>query len=241
MAYPAQTLVSDAFTLAQINARNLQILSGPQGEEGLQWLNEIIRLKSIESRQIPYYQEYDFTAIAGQEKYFIPNLVEVETYTFNIGPVRFSGQQLMRDAYQGAPRVDNITSLPFTWNIERSFENGIDGATMSIFFLPEQAYPIKIWGKFGLATIPTLSYDMFLTYPQYYITYLKYALAVWICGNYARPVPPTCQEIYDLIQKDIIEIGPADLTMMKMNAFGGGTNYVFFDKFAGGWRPAGAI
>lgn len=241
MSYTAQTLVNDAFILAQILARDLQTMSGPQAELGLRLVNQIINLKSIQTRMIPYFQEYDFVAIPGQESYFIPNLTQVESYTFNVGDVRFSGQQLMRDQYRGSPRVDNLQSLPFTWNIERSFVEGIDGATMSLYFLPDQEYPIKIWGKFGLTLIPSLSYDVSLTYPNYYITYLTYALAVWICANYSRPVPIGCQEIFDEIEKNIIDIGPPDMTMMKMSAYGGVAGYTFFDKFAGGWRPGSAI
>ncbi|MFA6080717.1 MAG: hypothetical protein WC753_04565, partial [Candidatus Gracilibacteria bacterium] len=123
-------------------------------------------LKSAYTRVIPYYQEYDFDAVAGQEEYFVPNLVNAETLTFNIGPVRYSTSPMGRKAYFGSGRVDNIQSLPFDWHAERV----LGGSNIFLYFVPNTNYPIKIWGKFGFDNV-TFNQDLLLIYDEYYVDY----------------------------------------------------------------------
>ena len=132
MAYTVTDLITRAFYLSQVVSRELEEVSGQQISDGLIWLNALLSLKSAHSRLIPYYTEYQFNAVIGQEVYFVPELVQPETLTFNIGPVRYSTQPVPRRAYQGSGRVDNITSLPFNWNFERT----LGGANISLVFSP---------------------------------------------------------------------------------------------------------
>ena len=90
MAYTALQLINRAYYLSQIVARDLQVVSGSQVEDGLYLLNALLDVKGSDLRLIPYFQYYPLTAVANQEKYFVPNLLYVDSMTFNIGPVRYS-------------------------------------------------------------------------------------------------------------------------------------------------------
>src|SRR5260221_6275214 len=145
MSYTVTDLITRAFYLSQGVSRELETVGCQQLEDGLTLLNALLSLKSAHSRLIPYYQEFDFTAVIGQEVYFVPNLVQPETLTFNIGPVRYSTMPTSRRPYFGSGRVDNITSLPFNWHFERL----LGGSNIYLYFVPDNTYPIKILGKFG--------------------------------------------------------------------------------------------
>jgi hypothetical protein len=171
MAYLASTLITRAYYLSQILARELQTLTGSMEEDGLFLLNESLDEKASDLSLIPYYNEFDINTIQGQEIYFIPNLMEADSVTFNIGEVRFSMNELTRKEYFSTPRVDNLQALPFSYRIERT----LGGSNLYLYFVPNQAYVVKIWGKFGLTDV-TLNQDLSLTYDGFYLSYLRHYL-----------------------------------------------------------------
>lgn len=146
MAYLAQTLVSRSWYLSGIVARNLQVPTGDQINDGLQMLNDLLNFKQIETDLIPYWTYIEMPLIGGQEYYFLPNVAAIESQTFNIGPVRYPMVSTTRRMYFGTSRVDNIQTLPFNWN----FNRGEGGGTLSLYFLPQSAYPAKLMVKFFL-------------------------------------------------------------------------------------------
>src|ERR1700722_4079067 len=99
MAYIAQQLVASAWYLSGIVSRGLETVSYEQLTDGLERLNTILDIATSNMGLIPYFMEYQFTAVIGQEIYFVPELVEIETLTFNIGPVRYSILPASREAY----------------------------------------------------------------------------------------------------------------------------------------------
>jgi len=212
MAYTALTLINKAYYLSQVVSRDLQQVSGSQQSDGLDLLNALLEIKSSDLRLIPYFQEYDFNTVQGQEEYFVPGLLEVQTMTFNIGPVRFNMSQKFREQYRGEGRVDNTQSLPFTWNVERC----LGGANVSLYFVPQQIFPMKIWGKFALTNV-TLQTDLSLIYDGYYIEYLRYALAEYICSDWAINFPEQAAMKYKEIRKKLTDVAPFDLTMKKLS------------------------
>jgi hypothetical protein len=233
MAYTVTDLITRAFYLSQVISRELQTVSGQQLSDGLTWLNALLSLKSAYSRTIPYYQEIDFPAIVQQEKYFIPNLVQPETLTFNIGPVRYSTMPTSRKAYFGTGRVDNIFSLPFNWHFERV----LNGSDIYLYFIPDQNYPIKIWGKFGFTNV-TLNQDLLTVYDEYYIDYLRYRLAQRICSEYGIPLQPQAAKELDELEEAVTDVSPPDLTLTKWSDLGGETGINWGDINVGrGWRP----
>jgi hypothetical protein len=233
MAFTSRQLIVQAYYLTGIVSRGQQTSSDQYISDGLNRLNAFLAVKSADVGMIPYYQELIFNAVAGQEVYFIPNLVEIETFTFNIGPVRYSTMETSREMYFATGRVDNIESLPYQWHLERQF----DGANLYLYFLPQDTYVLKIWGKFSLAST-TLNQDLSLIYDPFYIEYLTYGLAEYICEFY-QVVPPRSisQRVaqYDQIVRDI---SPLDLTMQKITGFATQSGFNYADVNIGrGWRP----
>lgn len=155
MAYTAQTLITRAWYLSGIVARNLQTVTGDQITDGLFLLNALLDFKEIETDLIPYWTYVEMPLVGGQEFYFLPNVAEIESATFNIGTVRYPMQSTTRRTYFGTSRVDNIQTLPFNWNYNR----GQGGGTISFYFLPQANYPLKMMVKFFLDEVQ-LSTDL---------------------------------------------------------------------------------
>lgn len=233
MAYTVTELINRAFYLSQVVSRELEQVSGQQIADGLVWLNALLSLKSAYSRVIPYFQQYEFTATPTVEQYFVPNLVQPETLTFNIGPVRYSTMPSNRKAYFGSGRVDNIYSLPFNWHFERV----LGGSNIYLYFVPDAAYPIKIWGKFGFDNV-SLEQDLLLTFDEYYIDYLRYRLALRICSEYGIPMQPQTMAELEELDQAMTDVSPPDLTLTKYSNLQseGGINWGDIN-IGKGWRP----
>ncbi len=185
MAYPTLKLITSAYYESGIVSREFETVSGQQANDGLFYLNDLIDDKTVDNGLIPYYLEYDFAAVQGQEKYFIPDLINADTFVFYIDTVRYQTQNRGRREYFGTSRADNIQSLPGSWHLERCF----GGANLFIYFLPDQNFPLTIWGQFRLQEV-TLFQDLSLTLDRFYINYLKYDLAARLCAEYNYTVPP---------------------------------------------------
>jgi hypothetical protein len=233
MAYTVTELITRAYYLSQVVSRELETVTGQQLEDGLVYLNALLSLKSAHSRVIPYFTEYQFSAIVGQEKYYVPNLVQPETLTFNIGPVRYSTMPTARRTYFGAGRVDNINSLPFNWHFERV----LNGSDIYLYFKPADTYPIKIWGKFGFDNV-ALNTNLLLTYDEYYIDYLRYRLAKRICSEFGIPMQPQALQELQELEEAVTDVSPPDLTLSKISTLQGQTGFNWGDVNTGrGWRP----
>ena len=184
MSYTAFEVITGAYYTSGIVARGFQEPDGSQVNEGLDLLNDILEFKTVELDMVPYFTKYSFTAVPNQQTYFIPNLIQADTLTFFLDTVRYQMTQIQRDQYFGTSRAENIASLPFTWHLERTK----GGANVSLYFLPNQAYPMELLGIFGLTSCD-LYQDLSLTYDRFYITYLKYSLAKRLCVEYNYDVP----------------------------------------------------
>ncbi len=214
MAYTALQLITNAYYLSQIVARELQTVSGTQINDGLLLLNDILVIKGTDKRLIPYYQRYTFNTIGGVEDYFIENLIAVDTLTFNLGVVRYSMQEMSRRDFFGSPRVDNIQSLPFSYREERE----LDGTRLYLYFVPDQVYVMKLSGKFGLTEV-AINTDLTLTYDRYYIEYLRHELANYICSEWGQTLPDGVRAKYEEIRKKLMDVSPSDLSIQKLGYF----------------------
>jgi hypothetical protein len=213
MAYPTLQLITNAYYESGIVSRGFETVTGQQETDGLFFLNDLLDDKTVDNGLIPYYLEYDFAAVIGQEKYFIPNLINADTFVFYINSVRYQTENRARREYFGSSRADNIKSLPGSWHLERCFQ----GANIYIYFKPDQNFPLTIWGQFRLAEV-TLQQDLSLTLDRFYINYLRYELAVRLCAEYNYSVPPGVDKAY---KKYVIDIskksGPMDLNLTKLS------------------------
>jgi hypothetical protein len=216
MAYTALQLITRAYYLSQVVSRDLQTPSGSQVSDGLYLLNASLDFKSSDLRLIPYFDKYSFNAVQGQETYNIPNLLFVDTMTFNIGPVRYSLNEFTREQYFGIPRVDNIQSLPYCYRVERA----LGGCDISLYFLPASNYLINIVGKFGLTEV-TLNTDLSLIYDFFYIEYLRYALAEMICCEWGATLPDGCRKMLQEYEKKVMDVSPPDLSIRSQSFFSG--------------------
>jgi hypothetical protein len=220
MAYLAGQLITRAYFLSQVLARDLQTISGSEMDDGLYMLNALLDVKFSDLQLIPYYTNYQLTTVQGTEMYFIPNLAEADTTTFNIGTVRFSMNELTRKEYFSTPRVDQLQALPFSYRYERC----LGGANLFLYFVPNQAYLVNIWGKFALSDV-TQFQDISLTYDLFYIEYLRFALAQYICCEYGQTFPDTCAEKLKQIVKKLKSVSPADLSITKRSFFTTNTTF----------------
>jgi hypothetical protein len=260
MPYTAQELVTRSWYLSGIVARNLQVPTGDQINDGLHMLNNLLDFKQIETDLIPYWQYITFDAVPTQEYYFLPYVAEIETSTFNLGVVRYPMVPTSRTNYFGSSRVDNIYTLPFSWNYERS----VGGGTFSTYFIPDQSYPFKMKAKIFLVDV-TLQTDLqnvtesfvntydvpyytmysFLNTPTQgydtsYIEYLRYALARYMCSEYGIMFNPQSEKIFQSYQRKLMYMGPPDLSNKKLSILYADSNpgYNWGDVSLGkGWRP----
>ena len=214
MAYLASTLITRAFYLSQIVARDLQTPTGSQISEGLFLLNALLDFKGTDLRLIPYFKRHTFNAVQGQEDYFVENLYYVDSMSFNIGVVRYSMFEMTRKDYFDTPRVDNIQSLPFSYRVERE----LGGSRIYFYFVPADTYVFKLSGKFALDEV-TLNTDLTTVYDNYYIEYLRYALAEYMCSDWGVTFPDQAMMKYKEIQKKLMEVEPPDLSIRSKSYF----------------------
>lgn len=214
MAYLASQLITRAYFLSQVLARDLQTISGSEMDDGLYLLNALLDIKFSDLQLIPYYNKFVLNTVQGQETYFIPNLAEADTTVFNIGDVRFSMNELTRKEYFGSPRIDNLQALPFSYRYERTQ----GGANLNLYFVPNQVYVVTIFGKFALSDVTEFQ-DISLTYDLFYIEYLRFALAQYICCEYGQTFPDQANMKYKEIVKKLKSISPADLSITKRSFF----------------------
>jgi len=233
MAYTARKLITEAYYLSGIVARSLQTVSGQQIADGLDMLNKLLSGTNYDERFIPYYNEYVLSGIPGQEKYFIPNLVLAETFTFNIGDVRYPSVSVARKQYFGTARLDNIPSLPFTWHLERT----LHGSDVYLYFEPAGAYVLKIWGKFSFSDT-TIDSDLSGITELYYINYLEHELALYITNFFLLNLPEQTGSTLEQLRQKIRDVSPPDLTSIKRDRFGGSPALNYGDINIGkGFRP----
>lgn len=223
MAYTTLQLINGAYYDSGIVSRGFETVSGQQAIDGLQFLNDLIADKTMENGLIPYYDEYSFAAVPGQERYFIQDLISIDTFVFYIDTVRYQTENRARREYFGSSRADNIQSLPGIWHMERCFQ----GANLFMYFKPDQAFPLTIWGQFRLAQV-VLNQDLSLTLDRFYINYLKFDLAARLCAEYNYTVPPGVAKALNRYEDSISKkSGPMDLRLTKLSSLQrrGGINY----------------
>jgi len=251
MAYTAQQLITRSWYLSGIVARNLQSVTGDQITDGLALLNALLDFKQVETDLIPYWTYIELDLVPGQEFYFLPYIAAVESATFNIDTVRYPMDSVTRRNYYGSARVDNISSLPYSWN----FNRGTGGGNFALYFKPEAAYPLKLMAKFFLVDV-ALNTDLtnvsltvpytFLTstnqgYDTSYIEYLRYALAQMMCSEYGILFNPESEKILKKYERQLMFVEPPDLSMKKSTILNSDSQpgFNYGDVNLGhGWRPS---
>lgn len=249
MAYTAQTLITRSWYLSGIVARNLQFVTGDQITDGLMLLNALLDFKQVQTDLIPYYTYIELPLVANQEYYFLPNVASVESATFNLDVVRYPMQSVTRANYFGSPRVDNIVTLPFSWN----FNRGQGGGTFATYFLPMSNYPLKLMVKLFLTDVQlntdltnissTLPYTFLETqnagFDTSYIEYLRFELANYMAIEYGVSLTPAAMEKLVEYRRQLMYVDAPDLSIQKvtmLNDYPGALNWGFVN-LGRGWVP----
>lgn len=216
----AGVIIQRALNLSGILSRNLEEQDDEEGADGLFWLNMVLANKSATGRLLPYYGHIDIATSAGEEVYFVENLVSAEILTFKLQGVRYSITGQPRYKYFGTPRADNISSLPFQWYWERV--NG--GMNIYIYFKPsEQIESLQVTGMVGLQkVIFSTEFDDFLD--TFYQNFLIFELAEYLCIFYKISLPPETKMELAKLRKQMMLINPMDLSIRKKSLLGGGGN-----------------
>lgn len=258
MVYTVNQLISDAYNCSGVVGKEFEQVDGEQYTEGLGYLNSLLAKKTADKSGIPYFLQYDSNFIIGQEQYFIPGLIKIDTLTFfisnppdpiivnpvpapptpgvaaNGNQVRYSLRQLDRKAYWATPRANQIQSLPYQFTVERQF----GGASLYVYFLPNQTYQYQIWGLFSLNNV-ALNQDLQLTLDQFYIDFLKFELADRICAEYDYNFPEGAArqlaEYQAIIDKREQRLDLTQQTISALTQVSDGVNYAWANLDTG-WR-----
>jgi hypothetical protein len=238
--YTAQQLITEAYYLSGIVSVELETVSSAQIFRGLNRLNALLARTTSNPALIPYYMSYGSVFVPRQEKYYIPNLVAIETVTFTIpsgddptNSVRYSTDNRTRKQYFGYSRANGISSLPSQWHMERLN----DGGDLYFYFLPEQNWGFEVWGKFQLTNVE-LSTDMSIVNQNSYIEYLVYKLAMYLCQYNNVRFQRDKQEELDSMEKCIKNMSPVDHTQRKLSWFSPSGTPNYGDANLGhGWTP----
>jgi hypothetical protein len=249
MTYLAQQLITRSWFLSGIVARNLQIPTGDQIYDGLQMLNDLLNFKQIETDLIPYWTYIALPLVANQEFYFLPFVAAIESATFNIDVVRYPMDYVTRRNYYGSCRVDNISTLPFSWNYNRA----LGGGNMALYFKPQSDYPLKMMAKLFLVDV-NLQTDLtniseivpytFINSSNQgldtsYIEYLRYALAQYMCSEYGVLFNPESEKILTSYKRKLMYVGVPDLSVVKTSILTQGVGLNYGDINIGkGYRPS---
>ncbi len=150
MAYPVSSVISEAYFDAGVVARQFEELQGYQLNDGLNWLNQILGDRAMNTGDIPYItQQYPLYGVVGQETYFVPNLISIDAMVFYIGSVRYQMQYVDRIKYFGQPRANNINALPVSYTYERV----PGGCNVWVYFWPQSPFLFNITGNFFLQNV----------------------------------------------------------------------------------------
>lgn len=235
MTTTARELIAEAYYISGVVSQEQQEVSGPEETAGLRALNRAIAVESITGALIPFYKQYEFNFVPGQEKYEIDNLIDIENIVYIFGSVRYRLRHVKRNDYFSRGRVEGITTLPSIYHFERAEDKG----EIYVFFPPNSDYEVKLWGKFGFAEVPSVDTDLSTLYSREYLTYLSFLLAKYICIAFDETLPEQAQVTLNEIIDGMHFVSPIDLTVQK--------NSVFDDKYLldytsanlfNGWWPA---
>jgi len=239
MAYTTRELITDAYYLSGIVSRNFQTVTGEEINDGLSRLNFFLQDKGSDIELIPYYSEVQGNFIVGQEKYFIPNLVKIDTLAYYLtnpndtASVRMQMEEFSRYQYFETPRVEHVNTLPMWYHLERA----LGGSNLYIYFPPVLAYAYTLTGKYSLQSTD-LNQDLSQVYDGWTMNYLQYGLACYLC-EWRQVAPPISVEMnFKKLESKMRGLGHIDTTFRKTSFFnqGGGLNWgdVNYGKL---WRP----
>lgn len=181
-------VITDAYYLSNVVSQQFQSLTGYQANQGLRLLNQILADKTIQPGLVPFFEKYDFDLVTGQQDYFIPNLIDGQTFTYFVDQNRFPAWEIGRQDMFGTFLPNGANTLPTFWH----FEVRLGGSTLSLMLPPDRDYPAQIYGKFSFQNV-TINQNLELGMNGYYIGFLTFDLARRLAMTNSRPVSDDVQ------------------------------------------------
>lgn len=226
-------LITEAFFLSGIVSREFETATSAQITDGLRIVNFILSERRKTAAYLPYFGDTAFPFVIQQEKYFIQDLITVDAFTFNIDTVRYNMTEKARHEYFADFRVDDVTSLPSEYYLERTK----GGMNVYVYPVPSDTFLAKIKGKFAILSIALFD-DLNIELDEFYISYLEYKLAQRLCHFYTLPFPMQSEAELHEIERELTKLSPPDLSMRKMSTFPAkSTGYWAYVNLYEGWVP----
>ena len=241
MAYSTRQLIIEAYYLSGIVARDYEFTGGSDIQDGLDRLNDFLTIKGAKTKLIPYFTILEGNLVPRQEKYFFPDLVDIDSFTFFLinddesspASVRLSVWQQTPFEFFAVPRALNIDSLPIYWHMERVF----GGCEVYVYPAPILAYPYQIRGKVAL-TSTALDQDLETVYDTWYRVYLKYGLAMALCAWRQVAPPLNLVTMFEEMEQEMTTLEVMDFSLRKASYFSGSAMFTIADAtFKNVWRP----
>lgn len=206
----AITLITDAMYLSSLVSRQFESVSNDKLADGLNLLNKFLQVQTAGKGLIPYYVELPiFFTVPGIEKYALDAVTTVSSVTFFYGDVRYQMQGLTRDQNFATYRALNFTSLPRVWH----FEPSLVGGDLYLYPKPDLAYEMHVWVKKEFDEVVTFNRDLLTLFRKFYIEYIRYGLAQYICDFYQIATPMNVEDrLASLIQELSSRVGPKDFS-----------------------------
>lgn len=212
MPYTVQELITRAYWLSGTVSQDFEDVSPSDIDNGLVLLNQHLSLTSFDKDKLLYYSKYEFDTVQGQEKYFIPDLVQAETLTYNFSGVRWAPTDYSRQKYFGMMRPENVNSLPAVRHIELV----LGGADVYLYYLPQQEFHFTIYGKFSFPEV-ALETDLLTIVNKGYTLYLTYIEAELICHSKNIQFRDQAKTKLDELSRMVVDVAPMDLSLKKIS------------------------
>lgn len=211
------SLITNAYYQSQIVARELEQVSGAQLQDGLRLLNVLLNNQNSAASRIPYTSDTTLNTVVGQETYFIPGLISLETASYDLGGVLYRLILETTINYKSRNRVRDLKTILSSLYLDRK----LGGSDIQFYPLPDQVYEVILTGTFFLNSV-VLATDIESILDLYYINFLEYALAELLCIFNRVPVPVGLVKEVKKHEHNLRELPGADLTPQKIHNFRGG-------------------
>lgn len=201
--------------------------------DALDLLNEILSQINSDGALLPYTTTTFIDLTAGQQTYQIPNLIQWQAIAYYLQDIRYTLYYSARTDYYSSNRADNILSLPYQFHVERT----LGGSEISMYFFPQEDYPLQITGLFGFNSV-NMGQDISNLFDTYYLKYLRLQLADSICNYYNVPLPANSARELMVIKKQIKRLNNPDLSAQVVPLMGG-ANFPSYAQanFRNGFQP----
>jgi hypothetical protein len=221
MAQTVKDFLSDAYQLISPGSPTVPLVGNDQSK-GLQFLNELLSSYSGTGLMTTIAQEVIYELTIGQE--FVTFADPTILPSANVTTGRLSNMQdswLLLDGvtYPLISENRNVFNESYKYDPQQGLPrysiivNNVNYTTMRIYPAPSEQFELHVFGKFELLSLGIN--DTMATLPNYYIRYLRYALAKDLSRYKARTAAWTVDLEADLktAKEDMQSVSPINLTI----------------------------